>query len=154
MPVFTLVLGAGLTFFAGMIRDRYQRVEDRKDNRSKLLRDELVELQFAVDEFYQDLYRGLLTTNDPVRAQLWGLKLGEGMPWIERFEASDRKLRVLASHVADAELQTRVDRFRTLAGRAIMKSYTPDELDEAQKPLQLALAEIHEYGGKRYQALI
>jgi len=109
LPVVTLAIGAVLTYVFGLSRDQYQRREDRKDNRKKLQRDELNELQLAADELFQNLYRALLVNNDPIRAELWGLKPGEGEKWQERFETSDRKFRVLASHVADRELQTRID---------------------------------------------
>src|SRR5215207_2796836 len=47
LPIVTLILGAVLTFIFGLILARYQRSEDRKDNRNKLQREELKDLQFA-----------------------------------------------------------------------------------------------------------
>lgn len=152
-PILTLILGALLTFLAGLKSASVQREEDRKDSKSKLLRDEIVDLQFAIDELYSSLHRALLINNDPVRAALWGLKVGEGAAWQERFESADRKVRVLASHVSDDELQTRIDRFRDLTVRMLGGPIEADKLDDTLKPLLRALLDVHDYAGKRYNEL-
>jgi hypothetical protein len=154
MPVLTLILGAVLTFIFGWSRDQSQITEARNDERRRLQREEINKLQFAADELFTALYRSLLIDHDPVRAALLGLKVGEGEKWQERFEASDRNFRVHSYNVNDPELQTRIERFRTLVVRARERSYTPQELDEVQTPLLRALLDILEYSGERYQALM
>lgn len=154
MPVLTLIIGAVLTFLFGRVSAQNQITEARNDERRKLQREEIKKLQFAADELYTALYRSLLIDNDPVRAALLGLKIGEGEKWQERFEESDRKFRVHSFNVTDPELETRIGRFRTLVVRAREQSYNPEELDEAQTPLLRALLDILEYSGERYQALM
>lgn len=154
MPFLTLILGAVLTLISGRVLTQHQITEARNDERRRLQREEINKLQFAADELYSALYRSLLIDNDPVRAALMGLKIGEGEKWQERFEESDRKFRVHSFNVTDPELETRIDRFRTLVVRAHKRSYTPQELDEAQTPLLRALLDILEYSGERYQAFM
>ena len=147
------MIGAAIGYFWQTKRDDRQRAGDREDRKTKAQRDDIANLQLALDQFNQRLLDGLMVIHDPVRARLSGLEVGRDVPWVKEFETSDREFRVLASRIADAELETRVDRYRTVAERAIGADYSPEEFEIAQRQLLRALMDVHERAGELMKSL-
>jgi hypothetical protein len=155
IPVVSTLLGVLLGYWIEQKKDETRRTRDRQERWIEAQQQAVLGLQVAVEEVNHGAKLALEILHDPARAEFFGLVFHEDEPWQQQFAFADRKMRVLATHVADPELRRLVEAYAE-ANWEVIDSDVANRADllAAQARLDDAAAPVRVRAGIVVQSLM
>jgi hypothetical protein len=161
IPVFSALLGVWLGYWIEQKSDERRRVRDREERKIDAQRKVVSDLQLAVDEMNHGIKNAIVVKSHPEAAEAMGLTempfiWRDDAPWAQQLVEAERKVRVLTSQVADAELRQQVDGYLKVVDRITDMDLTPErpaQWDHAGLELDVAAEAILNRAGSVLQSL-